>query len=76
MLDAAIDLADAIQPPPPPRVRPKPEPQPEKPLSPLVVERQIEADIERADRNRRSREHSERVAEHRQRRFKNRGTLG
>jgi hypothetical protein len=71
-LGAAIDLADSIKPPPAPRRQPE-EPQPEEPSSPLAAERQIVADVERSICRQESRERSERLAERRQRRYRNRG---
>ncbi len=73
-LDAAIDLADSIQPPPPPRR--KAEPKPEKPIDPELAEKQIAADVEAHIR--RSREQARRAQRFDiiQRRSRNRGTLG
>jgi hypothetical protein len=71
-LDAAIDLADTIPPPPPPTPKPKPQ----NPIDPEVEEAQIRAEVGSSIRRREAQERQQRLADYRQRRFKNRGTLG
>jgi hypothetical protein len=74
-LDAAIDFADTIQPPPEPRVKQQPW-RPEAPVDPAQAAQLIRADVERSIRRHESRERSERLAERRRSRYRNRGTLG
>jgi hypothetical protein len=75
-LDAALDLADSIQPPPPPRRQPKPEPAPEpEPIDPIAAGYRISNDIDRAVRKQEAQNRRDDRRNWQKRRHRNRGTL-